>query len=240
MALHVTELTSVGVVSEGDNPGAEIMFYKKRKDVNAVSVESMNGDEMSLDITALPDEAQEHISELAKAAEDAATQITALEAQIAALTPTADVVEVEVGKASDEVQTLIAKQREQLDEQAEALQVEVAKRRDTEFIAKVRSDNLEGLLGNADEVGPVLRTIADASPDAFEKLYAPILAAVQRVKLAKAFEELGSNDGDTDPIARQTAWVSKQKQDGTDRTDSQLRVDFWAAHPDAVAAERDK
>ena len=237
--MFVKEITSIGAVDEGDNPKSRIVFWKRKKG-SAESAEQTQGDEMSKDINALPDAAQEHIQELEKAAEVTATQIEALEAQIAELTPAEDPVEAIVEKASDEVQTLIAKLREDNDTQAEAIAVEVAKRRDTEYIAKVREDNLEMLLGKPEEVGPALRELADAAPDAFGKIYPALQAASQRAGLADVFKELGANDGDLDPQAQKVSWITKQKQDGSDKSDAELANDFWAAHPDAVAAERDK
>ena len=118
-----------------------------------------------------------------------------------------------------------------------ALGVEVAKRRDTEFVNRVQKDNLVGLLGNADEVGPVLRVLADGAPEAFDKIYPAFVAAAQRTE--PFLTELGTSEGDADPTTQRDAWVSKQKQDGSEKTAAQLRTDFWVAHPDAVAAERD-
>jgi len=230
----VKEITSISAVDQGDNPGAEILVYKKKG--NAESVETTKRDDMTFDVTALSDEAQTHIQ---KIADDAATQIEALEAQVAELTPTPEVEEVEIGKASDEVQALIAKLRDDNDGMAETIAVEVTKRRDGEFIAKTREDNLEVLLGDAKDIGPVLRELADSAPDAFEKLYQPLVAAAQRDELATVFKEIGASEGDADPTAQRDAWVSKQKQDGSERTVADLRTDFWKAHPDAVAAERE-
>ena len=238
MSLHVEEITSIGAVDSGDNPGSFVAFWKRKKKGNAESVETNTRDEMdTFDVTGLPDEAQEHIAELAKSAETAAETIEALEAQVAELTPTPVVDEVDIGKASDEVQTLIAKLREDNDGMAETIAVEVTKRRDTEFIAKLRKDDLEGLLGDAEEVGPVLRELDDAAPDAFGKIYPALVAAGQRT--GEFFKEIGASEGDADPTAQRDAWVSKQKQDGSERTVADLRTDFWKAHPDAVAAERE-
>jgi len=193
---------------------------------------------MSFDITALPDEAQTHITDLQKSLDESAAAVEALEAQVAELTPAEEVEEVEIGKASDEVQTLIAKLRDDNAKQAEDLAVEIAKRRDTEFVAKVRKDELEVLLGNAEETGPVLRELSDAAPEAFGKIYPALVAAAQRA--GGFFKELGANDGESDPTSQRDVWVAKQKQDGSDKTDAQLRAAYWDAHRDAVAAERDK
>ena len=181
MALHVTDIVSIGAVDKGDNPESWITMFKRKK-ANAVSVEQTQRDDMTFDVSALPDEAQEHIAKLVADGEALTAAIAAQEAKIVELTPVEDPAETEIEKASDEVQALIAKQREQLDEQAESLKVEVAKRRDTEFIAKIQKDNLVELLGKAEEVGPVLRELSDAAPEAFDKIYPAFVAAAQRTE----------------------------------------------------------
>ncbi len=233
--LLVKEITMVSAVDAGDNPDADIVLFKSHG--SAESAEQTQGDGMSDDITAISDEPT--VEDLQKSLDEAAAKIEALEATVTELTPVEDPIEVDVEKASDEVQALIAKQRDQLDEQATRLEVEVTKRRDTEFISKVREDNLEVLLGLPEKVGPVLRELDDLAPEAFGKIYKPLLAAAQRAELASVLKELGANDGSIDPQAQKAAWVSKQKQDGSDKTDAELANAFWAAHPDAVKAERE-
>ncbi len=235
MTLHVTDIVSIGAVDKGDNPESWITMFKRKKG-SAESAEQTQGDGMSDDITAISDEPTE---DLQKSLDESAAKIEALEAQIVELTPEADEAEVDVEKASDEVQALIAKQRDQLDEQATAIAVEITKRRDTEFIAKVKEDNLDVLLGKPEDIGPALRELDDLAPDAFGKIYPALQAASQRAGFADVFKELGANDGSIDPQAQKVAWVSKQKQDGSDKSDAELNVAFWAAHPDAVKAERE-
>ncbi len=237
MPLFIEEITSIGAVDEGDNPKSFIEFWKSKRRERRERRATQGDETVSFDIEALSDEAQEAFADFQKSADESATRIEALEAQIAELTTEENSEEVEVAKASDEVQTLIAKLREDNDLQAEALRVEVAKRRDQDFVNQVQKDNLVGLLGNAEEVGPVMRVLADAAPEAFEKIYPAFVAAAQRTE--PFLTELGASEGDADPTAQRDAWVSKQKQEGSERDVADLRTDFWKAHPDAVAAERE-
>ncbi len=232
--LFVDEITSIGAVPHGDNPEAGIVFWKS-KNANPARVESTQGANVSLDITALPEDVQEEVTELVKSHAELTEQVAALTEQVEELTPEADPVD----DASDEVQALIAKRDEQIASLAKKLEDESAARRDSEFVAQVREDNLEVLLGDANEIGPVLRELSDAAPDAFNKMYQPILAAAQREELAKTLAEYGANSGEVDPQAQKAAWIAKQREAGDDRSDADLAVAFWDSHPDAVMAERE-
>lgn len=233
MTLFVKDIVSIGAVDAGDNPEAEIVFWKRRKKQTASSGEtketSMIG---SFDLTGLPDETRDGlIAEFEKlqAERDAA---------IAAVPPAEEPIE----KAIDpELADLVAKHQAELAEKDAELQVEIVKRRDAETVLKVREDGLEDLLGPAETVGPQLRTLQDAAPDAFATVYGNLLAAAQRVDLSKAFEEIGASEGEVDAIAKRDAYVAKRRADGDYTSDIyKLRKEFWEAHPELVAESREK
>ncbi len=183
------------------------------------------------DVAALPDVAQAEYGRLND-------ELAAAHAHIAELTadPVAD---DPIAKASEEVQSLIAKQREEL----EATQIELSKartaQRDAEFVKRVADDGLDVLLGKAEEVGPVLRELADAAPDAFDSVYKNMQAAAQRVDLGAALGEIGEDQGETDPISKRDAWVIKMRKDGDARSVATLRTEFWELHPDERTALRE-
>lgn len=208
---------------------------------SAVSAEQTRGNDMdSFEIHELPEVAQEEFGKLQTQLDEALLKIEALE------TPPEEEPEDALAKASDEVQALIAdrdaeitKRDEELAKaRAELAEVELAKR-DAEFVKRVSDDELEVLLGKADEVGPVLRELADAAPDAFDSLYKNMQAAAQRVDLAGTLAEIGEDQGEIDPLAKRDAWVSKMRKDGDSRSVATLRTDFWETHPDERAALRE-
>jgi hypothetical protein len=227
LTLFVKEITSIGAVDSGDNPEADIVFWKK---ASAASAEQAGSTDM--DLASLPEAVQEHIAELTKERDDAVAAL--VDAEVVDLTD-----EDPVEKASDEVQELVAKLRTEADEQRAALEAEIAKRRDIEFTKRVADDGLDALLGKAEDVGPTLRRLADADAEAFDSIYANLVAAAQRDGLSKAFDEIGENAGESDPVARRDAWVAKRKEDGDDRSVAALNAAFWDAHPAELAKSRE-
>ena len=236
--LFIEEITSVGAVDEGDNPKSFIELWKSKRRERRERRATQGDEAVSFDIEALSDEAREAFADLQKSVDDAAERETVLQAQVVELTPPDSKVEdVDVSKASDEVQTLVAKLIEDREADREQLATEIAKRRDQDFVNQVQKDGLVGLLGNAEEVGPVLRELADKAPEAFEKIYPAFVAAAQRTE--PFLTELGASEGDPDPTAQRDAWVSKMRKEGSEKTVADLRTDFWPLHPEAVAAERE-
>jgi len=232
MSLYVEEIVSIGAVDAGDNPEADITFWK-RHPRSRDTADTKEQDMAELDLSGLPEETVDAINKHVAALE------TERDEALAAL-PEEDPAEKAVADASDEVKELIAKQRADLAAQSDALDTEIAKRRDTEFIAKTRADKLEVLLGKAEDVGPLLRRLDDADPEAFKAVYQAIATAAQRDDLAKMFTELGSNDGEkADYEGQRDAWVAKQRKDGSDDTVIELRKQFVERHPDLVAASRE-
>jgi hypothetical protein len=240
MGLFVKEITSIGAVDSGDNPMADIVIWK-RKDESAVSAEQTEGIVMEgFDLSALSDEAQEEFTQLQKRLDEALLKIVEL-------TPVeVPAVDDAVEKASDEVQALIAERDEELskrDAELAKANDELAKikaeARDAEFVKRVADDGLDVLLGKAEEIGPALRELADAAPDAFDSVYKNMHAAAQRVDLADVLGEIGEDQGETDPLSKRDAWVQKMRKDGDSRTAATLRTEFWDLHPDERDALRE-
>lgn len=232
MTLFVKEITSIGAVDAGDNPDADILIWKRKG--SAESAETNGSREiMDFDLTELPEAVQEHIAELTKARDEALAALADNEV--------IDLIDDDpVAKASDEVQELIAKLRDDQTKAQAALDAEIAKRRDVEFTKRMADDGLEVLLGKAEEVGPTLRRLADADAEAFDSVYANLVAAAQRADLGTAFTEIGKNEGEgADPIAKRDAWVAGRMKDGDERNAAELRKAFWDAHPDELAKSRE-
>ena len=225
--LFVDELLSVGLVEAGDNPGAEVVIYKSREtpvvSMSKTSAESAPTKEEYMDLSAIED------AELRKTIEEAFAE---KDAEIAELTVEPDPVE----EATPEVRAVIKEQADKLEELEKSLTAERTARKVSEYTEKAKP--LQGLLGKPDEVGPVLAELSEAAPDAYGKLESALNAAAQREDMAKLFSELGAGEGEgeSDPIGKRDAWVSKNKKD--DETESQTRARFWAENPDQVEESR--
>lgn len=249
MTLFIKDLLSIGAVDAGDNPEAEIVFWKRRRSKKDTHPEvgSLTPDGgdirkdgmIDIDLSALPDDTREAVTALVEKL--VAERDTALEAAAAA-TIQPEVEPEPVEKQLDpEVAELVAKAKAEADEARAELQVEKAARRRQELVAKIREDGLEPLLGIADEVAPHLESLQSGAPEAFAHLYGSLHAAAQRVELAKAFTELGSAEAEaTDPYAQRDRWVEKQLASNPGADIHKLRSDFWVHHPDAFAATREK
>jgi len=192
---------------------------------------SLSGPGVNVDLSAIEDQ------DLRKSVQDvfdeSETKISDLTKQVADLTPE----EVDVVKdASDEVQALIAKQEADLENLSKELADERTARRNTEFVGK--AEPYAGLLGKAEEMGPVLAELADAAPDAYEKLEGALTAASQRDDLAKLFSEMGAGEGEgeTDPISKRDSWVEKNRKES--ESTEQANARFWNENPESVKESR--
>jgi hypothetical protein len=217
--LFVRSLKSIGAVDEGDNPGADIVFYKRKEgpagtsqSASADSVDPVEENRMTEEvIETVPDE-----EPVAKAEEEVVEEVEK-----------AEPVEVdEITKRDEE----IAKLRADL----EAVQFE---KRTAEWVEKAKP--LEDLLGDPAEIGAVLRDLDTAASEALAKLLGPLTAAAQRAELGAVFVEKGVDaSGEVDPISKRDQWVEKH----ADKYDNvaAARADYWRQHPDEAAALREK
>lgn len=227
--LFVDELVSVGMVTAGDNPEAEVVIYKSRPADKVESQETKNAgsvpttEKVNMDLSVIEDDA------VRKAVED---HIASLEAQIPEPAP-----EDLAKEAEPEVQEFIAKLQESQEDLQKQLDEERTARRTSEYVAKAEA--FTGLLGPADEVGPILADLADKAPDSFSKLETALTAASQRKDMAKLFSELGAGEGegDSDPLSKKAAWVAKNRKDGESVLSANAR--YWAENPEAKQEVRE-
>ena len=181
-----------------------------------------------MDLSAIEDQ------DLRKSIEDAIaekdTKISGLEAEV-------EKVEVDpTDDASDEVKAILKEQADELEKVRVDLAKERTARRNAEYIEKAKP--LEALLGKADDMGPVLAELAEAAPEAFAKLEAPLTAATQRKELAALFSELGAGEteGESDPISKRDSWVKENQKDS--ESVEQANARFWKVHPDQKEESR--
>ena len=181
-----------------------------------------------MDLSAIEDQ------ELRKSIEDT---IAEKDNQISDLTDQVDKVEADPTEdASDEVKAILKEQADKLEKVTEDLAKERQERRTAEYIEKAKP--LEVLLGKADDIGPVLAELAEAAPEAFAKLEAPLTAASQRKELAALFAETGAGEGEgeSDPISKRDAWVKENKKDTESAQQANAR--FWKEHPEQKEESR--
>ena len=227
--LFVEKLTSVGMVADGDNPDAEVLIYKARTDPGSTMKTSAESapttNEVNMDLSAIEDQ------DLRKSVED---KLADLEKQISELA--APEVEEVIKTETTEVQEAFAKQQEELEDLRKNLDEERTARRTKEYVEKAQP--FQALLGKAEEVGPILADIAEHAPESYEQLEKSLTAASQRADLAKLFSEVGTGEGEgeSDPIAKRAAWVSKNRQEGETVESANSR--FWTENPEAVEESR--
>jgi hypothetical protein len=122
-------------------------------------------------------------------------------------------------KAQDD----LADERDALKERVQKAEEDVTKERDQrvnrEFIAKAEGF---GHIAKADELGPVLKEIADAiSEESFEILEKALAGAEERIAKGNLFEEMGRS-GHTDGESGGDAWsqIEKAASDLVEKSDA--------------------
>ena len=233
--LTITELNSVGGVDAGDNPGASLLFWKRKKHTPEVGDDPVEGVLMDGETVAV-----EETEDVGKVEADLEVSAEAFEGIVDAIEA------AEVEKTADEVIPVeelakklaaeeVAKAVAERDAAVAQLAEEVDKRLNQEWVGKAKAYEL--LLGPACEVGPLFRKIADAAPDAFERLETALAAALNRADLAKILSEVGSDMGEQsdDPIVRRDAFVKKHPELKVE----DARALFWETHPEAKIALRE-
>lgn len=222
--LTVESITSVGAVTDGDNPAAKIMLYKKHPDRD----KPIEGTEM--DLTKLG------VTGDAKAAIEA--EIAKLQARIDELEP-ADP-EAIIKNADPKVAEEFAKQqaelaelRKQADETAQALEKERDERRTVE-LAKI-ADKYESVIGDNDNAVPMLKSMPD---ETVEWLTERLNHIASIMKQSPLFKEHGALADDDDPSGKLHALAIEKMGQNPDLTIEQARTLARTERPDLAAAER--
>lgn len=174
-----------------------------------------------LDLSGLEEELREQIE----------AHITAeVEKQVAEQAPEPEEEEDVLKTAPEEVQTLVKNLQDEL--ASERLE-----KQRTEWIGK--AEPLADLLGDAKEIGELLRELDAAAPEATGKLYPTLEAASQRLEMGELFKEKGKS-GAEEPTyeSRRDAWVKENRTEGESLAEANAR--FAKEHPDAVRASREE
>ena len=228
--LRVDRIVSVGAVAAGDNPEAEILFYKSKTDEPLEG--RTEGSGMAFDLSHLTDEDRDPIQK----------HVDALEAQISELKQAATVEGEEEGKdlLPDDLPEPVAKALADRDaeiakartEAAEA-KAEADKLRDDRDTEKydARAAELENVLGP--DMGPVLKALGTSNAAAD---YATLDAALGKLVKWEGMSDLLREHGDsaaTGSAVDQIAAFAKEIQAADkDLTPAGARAQAWTEHPE--------
>jgi len=184
-----------------DNPGGKATEPQNKKPVKAEDDERSEGKMAEINKSALPQDVQDYIASLeatvAKAAEPAKPAA-----------PAANDPQEDIFKGLPEG---VAKMFKEITGQLQSANEQIAKMRDTEdtktFVAKA-ADLTSNLGVNAEEFGPVLKSINAANPELAAKVESVLKAANEAVAKGDLFKEAGAETHDNPTgVAKADAWA---------------------------------
>jgi hypothetical protein len=247
--LQKLQVDRVDLVDVGANQHASIPLFK-RADTNAggagdrsaiidetvgsatsATVRKERGADVSTDIQ-MSDEVAAYIEELQD-------EVTKLRKQVAG--DDAPSIEDIAKGLPEEVRKAWEADRVRAEEATAALAAERVEKRSAEFVAK--ADTMP-FLGKADEVGPVLQSLADAAPEAYGKLESLLEKAAP--KFGELFKESGTaalpaTPGDPKAIIKGASAIAKADQlaaalvEKEGLTEADAKAEVWKRHPDLYA-----
>ncbi len=225
--LFVDEITSVGLVPEGDNPEAKVSFWKRktqdRPGERAPTTPESHMDDY--DLTGLDDSTKENVEkDLARLAE-------LLEASVEEDDP--------VAEADPEVQAEFAKRDEEIAKLRDDLASERDQRLTAEFAKKAQAYPSLETEDGFDVAGGHLKELAKAAPDALDWLLEQLSAVEKIAAESQLFETIGR--GDAGDARSQIDALARELMVGdADLTEQQARVIVRKQRRDLVQAEREE
>ncbi len=228
--LFVDSITSIGAVEAADNEPSKILFWKQQTLEPVQGLIEKEGDSMPFDVESLTDEGKEYVAALQ-------SQIEALAVEEEPSLPD-DLPDI-VKSRIDEMDETIEKDRVE----KERLAKDLADLRDEMATEKydARAEELAILLGDKDEVAPILKALATDSPEAFGKLDAMFDTLIVKESLAPLFKELGDVSGGgaaVDQIAAYAVEIQKDAKKEMSLVDA--RAQAWRDHPELKTQDREE
>jgi hypothetical protein len=228
--LHISEITSIGAVESGDNDldDQSILLFKSKSIEPAPGLPVDKEGSMPFDIDTLTDEGKEFVAGLQ-------AQVAALSEEPAALPD--DMPDVVKAKF-DENDATIAKMQsdnERVSKENAALRDEMATKTYT-----ARAEALAVLLGDPDEVAPVLKALASDSPEAFGKLDAMFDTLIVKDVMAPLFKELGDSASDGSAMDQVSAFTAEIRKNSPDLSPADARAQAWRDHPELKTQAREE
>jgi hypothetical protein len=226
--LHVGSITSIGAVEAGDNPEADILFFKIKPPTEDQTPDPEHGQPIdkegsvpeTFDTASLSEEAQAYVSDLE-------TKLAELTGEPEALPD--DLPEV-VKSRLDSQDELIAKaqaEKEQIAKDLAELQDGMATEK-----YMTRAKALEVLLGDPVEMAPVLKELAAGAPDAFAKLDAQFNTLVSMKGYDSLLKEFGDSSATGSAIDQINAYTKEIKTANPDLSMAKARAQAWTEHPE--------
>jgi len=259
--LFVRKLTSVGLVEAGDNPAAKVMLFKRKpaKPPTAVKLPQpvkttleppegrTNGGGLvdTLDLSSLDDETaapiKAHVAGLEKAAADAATRVAALEAQLDVDDGDEKLPDdlPDVVKARLDTQTsAIAK----AEARADALEARLAKAEDERLTERYteRAAKLQVLLGDSDEMAPVLKDLAAGAPEAYARLDAQFDTLLNMQGFDALLKEYGDSAATGSAVDQIAAYAVEIRKADPDLSRAEAKAEAWREHPELKQQAREE
>lgn len=223
--LHVNRLVSIGAVEAGDNPEADILFWKSQP--HDSEPEQPETTEVSVpDIDTL---------------DDAKARISELEEKLAAFddvepSPLPEDLPEPVAKRLSEMDETIAKEREE----KERLSKEIADLRDERATEKYtkRAEELAVILGKPEETAPILKALATADEEAFEKLDERLSNLVRLDGFEMLLKEHGDSAAEGSAMDQIAAISAEIRKEDPNMTPAEARAEAWRRNPDLKAQAR--
>ena len=242
--LHVLRLTSVGAVAEGDNPEAEILFYKSKHSEPLEGHNYGGGpvDTTELDLSSLDDDTKAAVE--AHVA-DADAQVAKLEDTIVELEAKVPVEEKD--ELPDDLPEAVAKRFADQEERvakaeavAAAAEAKVEKAEDQRLTEKYmkRAIELAAVLGDPETFGPVLKDLA--SSESFPVLDAQLETLREMEAFEKLLHEFGDNAAGGSAVDQITAYAAEIRKANTDLTPAAARRQAWTEHPELKTQSREE
>ena len=129
----------------------------------------------------------------------------------------------------------IEKRNSEIEKRNQELEAQIKKQNDElktkEFIAKAAGFTNLGI--KADELGPVLKSMAEANPEGFAKIEATLKAADEQVAKGALFSEAGrSGTGETSVVKKVQAMADEMIAKGASMTKEQALAKAWKDNPE--------
>ena len=182
---------------------------------------------------ALPDEILDYIDELET---ENASLIAAAAASVA---KSAEGVDVDLEKAlaalPEASRAILKAQTERLVAAEAALAEEQLAKSNQEWVTKAAA--FDGVIDNAAEFGPVLRTLHGVDPEAADKLVSALSAAATRMEKSALFSEMGHNIHIETDTEKRVDQLAKSLREATpDLTTEEARWQVFEANPELYDA----
>jgi len=245
--LHVTKLTSIGAVAEGDNPEAEILFFKSKQDEPREGRIHRGGRmaDDAIDLSSLDDDTkaavEAHVAEADAKVAKLETQVSELEAKV----PVVEEEEILPDDLPEAVAKRLADQEDRIakaEAKAVAAEAKVEKAEDirlTEMYTK-RAVELQPVLGDPEVMGPVLKDLASSAPDSYPVLDTQLDTLVNMDGFNTLLREHGDNGATGRAVDQILVYAKEIRKDDKDLTLAAAKAQAWQDHPELKTQAREE